>query len=608
MTDSFYWIPEETSEDISRALTALSVEFPFSKYEGTKKLTFRRHDFLSVQNQGQEVIICFDSLASALRGCGFALAGLSVSEEHCCFQKFGIMLDSSRNAVMKLPCAKSLLRKLALCGYNWVMLYTEDTYILPDEPHFGAIRGGYTFDEIKELDDEAGKLGIELTGCIQTLGHLQTFLKTAGAADVKDTSEVLLAEEEKTYELIRKMLHFWRTACRSGRIHIGMDETHDLGRGKYMNKHGWKKGFEIFNAHLQKVCALSREEGLAPMIWSDMYFRMGSATGSYYDPKAVIPEDIRNGIPGEVRLVYWDYYHADENFYTAMIEAHEAIRKQTVMASGIWTWYRLCYDHNYSAVRVVPCIQASRENGISDFFFTMWGDDGAYCSFESIFAGLIWGADIAYGSEGNNAEKLDLLSKSIGCKSWKQALKASEMNFSSPLRDNGVGTLSILLWDDPILGIGWRFLDCDEPSIYTGLESALLKGTEGLTEYPYELSAGDFLLAKLRLRKNLVDAWMAKDKKRLHELRVQAIPDVLRKLAGLEQEFRKQWTAHFKHNGMESVQVRFGGLSARFRELAMRIQEVEKNENIGFPELEIKKDHRCDPVSQKYADFALSGI
>ena len=69
------------------------------------------------------------------------------------------MLDCSRNAVMKVSYAKSVIAKLALMGYNLAMLYTEDTYQLPDEPHFGFLRGAYTLEEVQELDEYADSLG-----------------------------------------------------------------------------------------------------------------------------------------------------------------------------------------------------------------------------------------------------------------------------------------------------------------------------------------------------------------------------------------------------------------------------------------------------------------
>ena len=608
MTETFFWNPQKTPAEIASALKELSMEFPFSEDTGRWEIIFRKGDSLWTEIGEKQVTVTYDTTASALRGAGMALAGIKVSGERCPFRNFGVMLDSSRNAVMTLECAKSFLRKLALCGYNMAMLYTEDTYLLPDEPHFGMIRGGYSFEEIRELDDTAARLGIQLIGCIQTLGHLRTFLRFVGAAPIRDTEEVLLVEDDTTYELIRKMLSFWSKACRSRIIHIGMDETHGLGRGKYLDRHGWKSSFDLFNRHLQRVCDLCREEKLKPVLWSDMYFRMGSRTANYYDADAVIPQDVKAGIPAEARLVYWDYYHKEEKTYDSMIRAHRNFGREPLVASGLWTWYRLLYDHRYTVECVVPCLKSCRKNQIRDFFFTLWGDDGAYCGFETVFAALIWGADQVYSGNGENAEKMESFSAAIGCKSWKQAVSASEMNYSSPLRDNGVGTLSILLWDDPILGIGWRHLELDNETILAEMESALRKGLAGLTEYCYEKSAGEFLLAKLLLRKKLLAAWKEKDEKALHYIRIVEIPLILEKLTVLTREFRKQWLTHFRPYGMESIQIRLGGQFSRFQELAARLEELEKTPLTAFPELEIRSDHRCSPLREGYRDFAVSGI
>ena len=64
---------------------------------------------------------------------------------------------------------------------------------------------------------------------------------------------ILLVDDERTYALIEKMIAFWSEALGSRRIHIGMDETHDLGRGRFLDKFGYESGFELFNRHLGKV-------------------------------------------------------------------------------------------------------------------------------------------------------------------------------------------------------------------------------------------------------------------------------------------------------------------------------------------------------------------
>ena len=65
---------------------------------------------------------------------------------------FGVMLDMSRNGVMKPDAVKKFVDYLSAFGYNMLQLYTEDTYEVDNEPYFGYLRGAYKKDEIKEID------------------------------------------------------------------------------------------------------------------------------------------------------------------------------------------------------------------------------------------------------------------------------------------------------------------------------------------------------------------------------------------------------------------------------------------------------------------------
>ena len=55
-------------------------------------------------------------------------------------KRFGAMLDCSRNAVMTPQKVKEYADLLKKMNYNMLMLYTEDTYEIPDEPYFGYLR------------------------------------------------------------------------------------------------------------------------------------------------------------------------------------------------------------------------------------------------------------------------------------------------------------------------------------------------------------------------------------------------------------------------------------------------------------------------------------
>ncbi|MCI5970067.1 MAG: hypothetical protein MRZ29_02805, partial [Oscillospiraceae bacterium] len=59
-----------------------------------------------------------------------------------------VMLDMSRNAVMKVSAVKKYIAYMAAMGLNTLMLYTEDTYELKEYPFFGYMRGRYTQEEL----------------------------------------------------------------------------------------------------------------------------------------------------------------------------------------------------------------------------------------------------------------------------------------------------------------------------------------------------------------------------------------------------------------------------------------------------------------------------
>ena len=176
------WNPAQTSDGVNTLLRQLALDYPVIPQDqapaGTTRLEFQptpEAGVVHVTRQADGYLIRYDTPTRAARGLGAVLGGL-VSDEaayrECCpFKTFGIMLDCSRNAVMRPDHFKLWLRRLALLGFNLAMVYTEETYEIPGEDYFGYLRGRFTAAELKDLNDYALGLGIEMVGCIQTLGH-----------------------------------------------------------------------------------------------------------------------------------------------------------------------------------------------------------------------------------------------------------------------------------------------------------------------------------------------------------------------------------------------------------------------------------------------------
>lgn len=118
----------------------------------------------------------------------------------------GVMFDCSRNAVLSVATVKEYAHTLKEFGYNTLMLYMEDTYEVEGHPYFGHLRGRYSKQELKEMDEYCAAIGIELIPCIQTLAHLEAIFKWENEySDINDCDSILLIGEDKTYSLIDGM-------------------------------------------------------------------------------------------------------------------------------------------------------------------------------------------------------------------------------------------------------------------------------------------------------------------------------------------------------------------------------------------------------------------
>ncbi|GAF08132.1 beta-N-acetylhexosaminidase [Paenibacillus pini] len=324
---------------IHRLASRLDLHFITESHVDATTLTWeKREGPIEVEWNGQSGIIRYEKTHHAFRALGLWVEKMRSGnadielQQHSftiCetpqFQSVGTLFDVSRNAVPTVKSIQNALVTMSLMGMNQVMLYTEDTYEIKGYPYFGYMRGRYSHEELREIDDWAYEMGIEVIPCIQTLAHLTEALKWKYAAEIRDTSDILLVKKEETYTFIENMIRSASSPFRSRRIHIGMDEAHQLGLGQFLKDNGYQNRFKLMNEHLQRVLGITERLGLSPMIWSDMYFHLGPRNGEHYNVDEVIPEEVIKDIPEGISLVYWDYYHTEQSFYESSIQKHLSI-------------------------------------------------------------------------------------------------------------------------------------------------------------------------------------------------------------------------------------------------------------------------------------------
>ncbi|MBM7551546.1 family 20 glycosylhydrolase [Thalassobacillus pellis] len=485
------------------------------------------------------------------------------------FTMNGIMLDVSRNAVMKVEEVHSLLRKMALMGLDTVMLYTEDTYEIKEYPYFGYMRGRYTEEELKVCDDYAHALGIEMIPCIQTLAHLKEALKWNYASDIQDTDDILLAGEEKTYHFIKDMITSASRPFRTSRIHIGMDEAHALGLGKYLEKNGYQDRFSIMNAHLKEVVAITDELELHPMIWSDMYFRLGSKTGGYYDLEAEIPQEVMDAIPANLQLVYWDYYHTDENFYQTFIEKHQEFGADPIFAGGVWTWNGIAPNYGLARKTTDAALSACKQTGVKEVFATMWGDNGAETPMMAAIAGLQLFAEHGYSREVDPVRLAERFRFCTGGE-WEDFLLLNEFDETPGVMENNLKeshSSKFLLWQDVLIGLydaNIEGLPMNEhyQRLTQRLEEAKKRNPGWSTLFAFYHQLAKVLSVKAEIGIHLKKAYDAFDKDKIASM-VKQLGDLREDVEVLRRAHRKLWLDTNKAFGWEVLDIRYGGVITR---------------------------------------------
>ena len=499
---------------------------------------------------------------------------------------FGTMLDMSRNGVMKPEQVKNFARIIRSFGYNMLQLYTEDTYEVDGELYFGYMRGRYTKEEIKDINAYCNSIGVELIPCIQTLAHLNAIFRWEDYRPINDVNDILLVGEERTYQLIENMFKTLRECFSSEYIHIGMDEAHMLGLGKYLDKHGKQESrFEILRKHLDKVLAIAQKYGFKPMMWSDMFFRLDNG-GEYYGENLVLSNEVKASVPKDVELVYWDYYHDKKSFYNSMIRSHKELSDKIWFAGGAWCWMGFASGNVYTMDTMVPAMQACREEGVQNVFITLWGDDGKECSYYSLLPSLYALKRIYDGEE--NMEKIKSEFKALTGEDYDDMFALDIPNFVGGNQSIIRNVSKTMLYNDLFLGMS-------DSAVKEGITKEFKQHAKRLAKiaktsqygYIFDCSAKlcDVLSVKYDLGYKLRKAYQAQDKETLTAL-VSEIAKAERKFEKFYLSFRNLWYTENKPHGFDVMDFRLGGVKMRLRSCKERLQGYLDGTVESIPELE----------------------
>lgn len=167
-----------------------------------------------------------------------------------------------------------LLDLFSALRYNLILLEWEDMFPWSGDATFRS-PDAYSPEEVRIFLAKAYRLKIEIVPLIQTLGHMENFLKGSDRSSLREDpacNDVLnplaLGASEFVKSLIRETLTLMPDVKR---FHLGGDEAWHLGvhpqTAEFVDKYG---AAALYHHHMQPLFDELHAKNIRPLLWHDM--------------------------------------------------------------------------------------------------------------------------------------------------------------------------------------------------------------------------------------------------------------------------------------------------------------------------------------------------
>jgi hypothetical protein len=273
----------------------------------------------------------------------------------------GIQDDLSRGPFPTLDFQKHQIRVFAAYKVNFYSPYFEHTLLYPNQPLAAPQGSSMSPADVAELVRYARQYHVEIIPEQEAFGHLHHVLKYDLYQDLAETPHgfVLAPGQAGSLPLIKDWFTQMAEEFPSNFLHIGADETDDLGRGRTKAEVAAKGYGPVYVEFLKQI-----HDQLAPLHRRLLFW--GDIGGS--DPKAVA------GLPKDMIAIPWNYW--DNKDFDKMIEPFAKAGIETWVASGDGNWNEVYPTAKSALPNIQGFIRDGQRLGSTGALNTVWNDDG----------------------------------------------------------------------------------------------------------------------------------------------------------------------------------------------------------------------------------------
>jgi hypothetical protein len=497
----------------------------------------------------------------------------------------GVQDDISRGPIPTEDFMKRQIRILASYKVNLFALYMENVFDFASQPIIAPKEAALTPQEINSLVDYARHLYVTILPEQQTFGHLHHMLEYDIYADVAERphGHVLTPTKDQTYQLIKSMYADLVPLFPGPFLHVGGDETFELGLGQTAARVKEVGLGRVYLEHMQKVNEILEPYHKQLMFWGDI---------------AVKYPQLLSMLPKDMIAVPWDY--DPKPSYESIIKPYRDAGLRVMVAPGASNWNQIWPDLDAAFENIRNFVRDGQQLGAIGMLNTTWNDDG-----ESIY-GMAWPA-LVYGAAAAWQPGESDIDQFKNAYDWA-FYRDQDSSFHDVIDDldraheilakNHIATESDkLFWADPFTEDGAdvvKKLLASAPEIRTNAEHALeVIYREGGKAQENQATLGDMTLAAWRwdmlgmkaeftqeINQFYWDAFLnPTDANRVDQdlweieginARLEDLRDATTRLREM---YRKAWLREYEPFWLDNVLIRYDVLALEFQKKIEEVQE-----------------------------------
>ena len=308
-----------------------------------------------------------------------------------------------------------------------------------------------------------------------------------------------------------------------------------------------------------------------------------------------IPEETRvylDSLKDRVTFVYWDYYQDSEEKYNRNFRNHHKISQDIAFAGGAWKWIGFTPHNHFSRLIAVEANKACRANQDQGSHRDGLGDNGGETAQFSILPSLqIW-AELSYRND------LEHLSAHFKTNTGLLVEDFMQLDLSQPLPDlpgniHGINPNRYVFYQDVLCPILDKHMtpEQDKPHFAQAAETlTAIKEKAGVYAYLFATQAqlNAILNSKVDVGRRIREAYHAGDKESLRQIAREELPKLRSQIENFHALFSHQWLKENKVFGLDTVDIRMGGLLQRIKRAESRIEDYLAGSITCIDELEVE--------------------